>query len=63
MGLFGSLFGPSYFEKDREKNERNKKSIFDSYSCAEDYAENHREDHDGWEDAMDAWYSNKKKKK
>jgi len=61
MGLFSSLLGPSIFDENNKKD--TKKSVFDRYTSAEDYAEEHREDHDGWEDAVDAWYANKRKKK
>ena len=40
-----------------------KRDIFAQYSSAEDYAEDHREDHGGWEEAIDAWENNKYRKK
>ena len=55
----GWLFGkPEKGEKKKEK-----KSVFDLYSSAEDYALDHREDHDGWEEAMDAWELHQDKKR
>lgn len=60
MSFFDFLSGPSWYEKEQAKK---KKSVFDSFSSAEDYAEEHREDHDGWEDAIDVWEAGHKKDK
>ena len=53
------LFG----KPEKEEKKKEKKPVFDLYSSAEDYALDHREDHDGWEEAMDAWELHQDKKR
>lgn len=55
----GWIFG----KPEKEEKKKEKKSVFDFYSSVEDYALDHREDHDGWEEAMDAWELHQDKKR
>ena len=55
----GWIFG----KPEKEEKKKEKKSVFDFYSSAEDYALDHREDHDGWEEVMDAWELHQDKKR
>lgn len=67
MGFFSWIFGPSPYERDMAKKRayqsEKEKKLFGSYSSAEDYAMEHRDDHGGFEEAVDAWERFKYKKK
>ena len=59
MGFFSWLSGPSAYEREQAEKKAHKKDKFARYSSAEAYAEAHREDHGGWDEAIDAWENNK----
>lgn len=62
MGFFSWLMGPSEYDKQMAKK-KNRKTIFDSYRSAEDFAADYREEYESWDEALDAWDEHNRKKR
>ncbi len=67
MGVINWLFGPGMYDKEQEKKraakEAKDKRLFGSYSSAADYAIEHREEYESFDEATDAWDNYKRRKK
>ena len=59
MGVIDWLLGPGMYDKEQTKKRAEKvakdKKLFGSYSSAADYAMEHREEYESFDEAIDAW--------